>query len=114
MTPPGSGAADVAGRTPRRGRRDGNHADIVGAFQATGCSVQETTDTGLDGFPDLVVGCMGVNHLVETKNPDTEYGRRGLSASQQRFNAGWRGEPMVAVSTVDEALDLVAKWRQRR
>ncbi len=99
-------------RGRRRVRRDGNHAEIAGAFKQLGCSVADMAAAG-DGFPDLVVGCMGVNRLVEVKDPTTRYGRAGLSESQRRFNEEWRGEPMVAVSTIDEAAELVAQWRKQ-
>lgn len=93
-------------------RRDGNHAEAVGWFRDLGCSVAELPHAGIPGFPDLVVGCLGVNHLVEVKDPRTAYGRAGLSASQTAFNAEWRGEKMVAVSSIDEAAALVSNWRR--
>ncbi|WP_141233353.1 hypothetical protein [Lysobacter antibioticus] len=81
-------------------------------FEELGCSVVELHHAGIPGFPDLVVGCLGVNHLVEVKNPDTAYGRAGLNANQQTFNRDWRGERMFAVSSLDEAAALVQNWRR--
>ena len=71
------------GRRVTRGRRDGNHAAIVQAFRDTGCSVIELTDTGVPGWPDLAIGLLGRTELVEVKNPDTAYGRAGLSSMFQ-------------------------------
>lgn len=93
-------------------KRDANHDDIVADFLSLGCSVTELPHAGVPGFPDLVVGCVGVNHLVEVKNPDTDYGRAGLNPNQQVFNRDWRGERMFAVSSRDEVVVLVQNWRR--
>lgn len=95
----------------RAARRDANHNAIADRFRALGCSVFETDRVG-EGWPDLVVGVLGVNYLVEIKNPETRYGRAGLSASQTRFNDAWRGGPVVLVSSDDEATALVVNWRR--
>ena len=96
----------------RRSRRDGNHAALSRAFELVGCTVVDTASTGIPGFPDLVVGCVGVTHLVELKNPATRYGRAGLSQAQSAFNSDWRGGPMVAVSSTDEVAAVVGNWRK--
>lgn len=96
-----------------RARKDNNHDQIVKAFEQLGCSVEETVCTGLEGFPDLVVGCIGFNHLVEIKNPNSAYGRQGLNANQRDFNARWRGERMWAVHTFDDVVVLVQHWRAK-
>lgn len=97
-----------------KAKRDANHATIAGHFELLGCSIVELPHAGISGFPDLVVGCVGVNRLVEVKNPETEYGRAGLNANQRAFNERWRGERMYAVSTEDEATALVQNWRRSR
>jgi|SRR5580765_7089183 len=94
-----------------RGRRDKNHGEVKAAFAALGCTVADTAHAGIAGFPDLVVGCIGVNHLVEIKNASTSYGRHGLSAGQTTFNDGWRGAPCAVVFTALDAIVLVNNWR---
>lgn len=93
-------------------KRDANHAVIARHFEALGCSVVELPHAGVAGFPDLVVGCIGRNRLVEVKNPETRYGRAGLNTNQQAFNRDWRGEPMFTVCTEDEVTVLVQNWRR--
>lgn len=95
-----------------KARKDGNHTELARHFEALGCSVVELPHAGVAGFPDLVCGVVGVNHLVELKNPETAYGRAGLSSTQRIFNRDWRGAPMVAVSSVDEVTALVTNWRR--
>ncbi|WP_057921137.1 hypothetical protein [Lysobacter capsici] len=95
-------------------KRDANHGQIVDRFLELGCSVEELEHVGIAGFPDLVVGCIGVNHLVEVKNPDTAYGRAGLNKNQREFNGRWRGAQMIAVSSEDEVTAVVQNWRRAR
>lgn len=95
----------------RAARRDENQNTIADVFRALGCSVFETDRVG-EGFPDLIVGCLGVNHLVEVKSPETRYGRAGFNAHQLAFNQQWRGEDVALVCTEDEAVALVHNWRR--
>lgn len=95
-------------------RRDGNHGTLVAAFLRTGCTVIDTSHAGIPGWPDAVVGCLGISHLVEFKNPETRYGRSGLNSNQTAFGRDWRGSPVFVVSTVDEVLAVVANWRRAK
>lgn len=95
----------------RRKRRDGNHGTLTDAFLQAGCSVADLSGAGIPGWPDIVVGCVGRNHLVELKNPDTAYGRAGLNPNQQAFARTWRGGPIHQAATLDDVIGLVAQWR---
>lgn len=95
----------------RRGRRDGNHCKLAGLFRRLGCSVVDTVDTGIPGWPDLAVGLFNVTHLIELKSPDTSYGRKGLNANQTAFARDWKGSPVHVVSTEDDVISLVRTWR---
>lgn len=69
-------------------QKDLNHDSIVAEFERLGCVVEDTTCIG-QGYPDIVVGLPGFMAvlLVEIKNPNSEYGRNGLSRAQARFAA---------------------------
>lgn len=95
-----------------RSKRDANHAELAKRFEDLGCTVQDLSHAGVAGWPDVVVGCIGRNHLVEFKNPGTAYGRAGLNANQREFAQRWRGGQMYAVSTPDEVDVLVQNWRR--
>lgn len=97
-------------RTPVR--RDANHQRIADRFAALGCSVEDLSASRVTGIADLLVGLLGRDVHVEVKNPNTAYGRRGLSESQQRWARDWRGAPTVAISTEDEADALVQNLRK--
>jgi hypothetical protein len=92
--------------------KDRNHDGLVSVFRELGCSVAELVDTGLPGWPDLAVGCIGVTHLVELKNPETAYGRAGMNANQSAFARDWRGEKVYLVDSVDGVCELVGHWRR--
>lgn len=97
-------------------RRDGNHSALVSAFERLGCSVADMTKVGIDGFPDVLVGCAGVSgrawHLVEFKDPSQAYGRKGLSKPQKEFDAASKGEAVYCVNSVDGVIALVNEWRR--
>ena len=93
-------------------RRDSNHDAIANDFRELGCSVADLENTGVEGWPDIGVGCVGVTHLVEIKNPDTAYGRAGLSKSQSAFARDWRGGPIYVARTRDDVVALVQEWRR--
>ncbi|PXV54214.1 hypothetical protein SAMN04487785_1146 [Dyella jiangningensis] len=99
----------------RHSKKDANHDAIVARFQALGCSVIEMHATGIPGMPDLAIGLSCPNgritQLVEVKNPETAYGRRGLNANQTAFARDWRGGKIWTVTGVDEATALVQNWR---
>ena len=74
-----------------RGRTDGTQTEIVKALRKLGATVAVTSALG-DGFPDLVVGWRGVNHLVEVKNGSLSPSKRELTPDEEKFHATWRGE----------------------
>ena len=90
---------------PRAHKVDANQPEIIAAFRALGCSVHDCSGVG-QGFPDLVVGCAGVNMLVECK---TDEGT--LTPDQVRFIDEWRGLVYI-IRSAQEARDLVIQTRQ--
>lgn len=98
---------------PRFARRlDGNHNALVAVFERLGCSVLDLTKTGVAGCPDVLVGCQGIDHKVEFKDPSQAYGRKGLSAVQSEFSRLWRGESVYTVDSEDGVIALVNQWRK--
>lgn len=93
-------------------RRDTNHAPLTRAFEALGCTVADLSHAGVPGWPDVVVGCVGVNHLVEFKSMETAYGRAGLNPNQQAFSRDWRGGQVFVVTSDLEVQALVGNWRR--
>lgn len=94
-------------------RYDANHHALTSDFLALGCTVLDAHASGIPGQPDVIVGCLGMNHLVEYKNPQTVYGRAGLSSSQTNFQRHWNGGPVYTVTCTDDCIELVNLWRTR-
>jgi endogenous inhibitor of DNA gyrase (YacG/DUF329 family) len=67
-------------------RRDKNHPEIVAAFKKLGCDVIDMAELG-NGCPDIAVYCRNTWHVIEIKNPETKYGKRGLSNRQKTWAA---------------------------
>lgn len=84
----------------RAARTDENQAEIVRTLEAHGCTVQSLASVGA-GVPDLLVGYLRTNHLLEVKS---EKGK--LRDTQVRWIDGWRGAVHV-VRTPEEALRAV-------
>lgn len=95
-----------------RGSKDRNHDTLADAFRALGCSVVDLPESGIPGFPDVVVGCVGATHMVEFKNPDTAYGRAGLTAQQSAFARDWRGAAPCVATCAEDVVALVQRWRK--
>lgn len=88
-------------------RIDPNHADIVQALRAAGCTVLELKRAG-KGVPDLLVGARGETYLLEVKAPGRlSAGAKRSLERQQQWAGAWRGRPVAFVTSVDEALQAV-------
>lgn len=85
----------------KHGKRDNAHTDIVHALRSAGCSVVDLGDVG-NGCPDLLVGCRGLERLMEVKSPGET-----LNWQQSQFHASWRGRGIAIVRDVKEALTAV-------
>jgi len=96
----------------RKARVDANQKDIRDAFLAMGCSVADTSRLG-EGFPDLVVGCSGVNLLIEVKDGDKPPSARKLTESEEKFMNGWLGQYTI-IETEDQVIELVNSVRRRK
>jgi len=86
----------------RAARIDSNHAEIVAALRKCGASVINLSRVG-EGCPDLLVGMLGRNVLLEVK---AEKGR--VRPNQQALIATWPGEAYI-VRSVDEALAAILR-----
>jgi Holliday junction resolvase len=88
-------------------RTDRNQAEIVKALRQIGCTVTPTHMVG-DGFPDLVVGRNGVNHLLEVKDGAKPPSGRQLTTDEKKFHIEWRGVVHIVYS-IDDALQVVQR-----
>lgn len=89
----------------RAARTDSNQTEIVEALRAIGCSVQSLASVG-QGVPDLLVGFMKKNFLLEVKDGDKSPSQRRLTTDELLWHNGWNGKVAV-VNNVKEALAAV-------
>lgn len=81
----------------RKAKVDANQKEIVEGLRKSGCSVAVTSDAH-KGFPDIVVGCMGKNIMIEIKDGKKSPSERKLTNDQVEFRAAWSGQYDVACS----------------
>ena len=94
----------------RVARVDANHKAVTEAFRAMGCSVTSTAQLG-KGFPDLCVGVVGRNLLIEVKDSAKRPSARKLTPDQEEFKATWRGS-ILYVDNAREVLGIVNAMRR--
>lgn len=97
--------------TRRAPRLDNNHAAIVAGIKERlpGAVVQSLAGVG-KGVPDLLVGFMGVNILLEVKAPGGGITR--LTPAEADWHIRWKGQA-CAVDSVDEAVEVIL-WAVRQ
>lgn len=93
----------------RAAKVDTNQPEIVDAFRRLGCLVAHTHMVG-QGFPDIVVSCMGVPRLIEIKDGKLSPSARKLTPPEAIFHRDWDGMVWVVESTGD-VVRLVRQWR---
>tara|TARA_R110000868_G_scaffold402796_1_gene679465 strand:+ start:140 stop:415 length:276 start_codon:yes stop_codon:yes gene_type:complete len=78
---------------------DLNQGVIIQALRTAGASVL------VIGQPvDLLVGHAGKTILMEIKNPQTSYGKKGANPYQRTFMDSWAGGPVALIDTPQAAL----------
>ena len=86
----------------RASRRDENEKEIVEALRAVGATVYLLNEPC-----DLLVGYHNQTILMELKNPNSQYGKKGFNANQKHFAENWKGGPFCLVDSVDSALRML-------
>lgn len=89
------------------GNRDANHIELTKLYEQLGCTVVDTHGVGF-GFPDAVVGLVGVTELVEFKTEDGQ-----PNTAQERFSRDWRGSRVRIVRSAADVLAHVSEVRRR-
>jgi len=74
-------------------------------MRAIGATVQTLAAVG-DGCPDLLVGWMGRNLLLEVKDGSKPPSQQRLNDRQLRWHREWRGR-VTTVASVEEALEVL-------
>lgn len=88
---------------------DTNQEALIDEARKHGASVKVLDQVGL-GFPDLLLGYLGVNLLVEVKHKKAK-----LTPIQKSFHAGWGGQVCVCRTRADirRLLAWVRRMKER-
>jgi len=84
-------------------RVDSNQRTIVAALRAVGATVESL---GGKGVPDLLVGFLGRNYLLEVKAR-----KKRLNVHQEKWHVGWGGQVAI-VRTIADALEAIGIERE--
>lgn len=89
-------------------RRDGNHFEIIQAFQQVGCTTIDVSQTPC-GF-DILVGYGGLTMPVEIKTGPKEK----LSDYEQKVHDGWTGGKRIVwdMDGVIETVNTLRRWHK--
>lgn len=87
-----------------RGAVDANQEEIVLALKGAGVGVISMAQVQR-GVPDIFAALNNRSVFLEVKNPQTAYGRSGLTRMQKRFADSWQGEIYI-VTSPEEALSV--------
>lgn len=90
----------------RAARIDDNQIEIVNGLRKFGCSVLVLSMIG-KGCPDILVGYLGANYLIEIKDGNKIPSKRKLTPDEIEFISNWRGDVIVTES-LQYALDILS------
>ena len=93
----------MAGTYYRKHKVDAIHYEALAWFRAVGFSAEDTSKRG-DGYPDIALGCAGVDIGVELKTDNAP-----LTPAQMVAHAAWRGHPRVIL----RSMAAVKEWGLR-
>ena len=89
----------MAGSYYRKHKTDAIHYEALAWFVQVGFSAADTSKQG-DGYPDIALGCSGVDIGVELKTDNAP-----LTPAQVKAHAAWRGHPRVILRSMAEGKD---------
>ena len=81
----------------KKARVDANQKEIVQELRKRGISVLHTHQLG-KGAPDIIVGYMNSNYLIELKDGNKSKSQQRLTKDELDFSLKWRGSYAVCNS----------------
>ena len=93
----------------RRQRSDDNQPALIKVARKMGASVLVLSRTE---SIDLLIGCGGIDQIVEIKDGAKVPSQRKLSPDETKFHDEWQGRTPVIINNEQEMIDLVAWMRK--
>ena len=95
----------------KKARVDANQKEIVQELRKRGISVLHTHQLG-KGAPDIVVGYMNSNYLIELKDGNKSKSQQRLTKDELDFSLKWRGSYAVC-NSLEQILLLIDYDKER-
>ena len=95
----------------KKARVDANQKEIVQELRKRGISVLHTHQLG-KGAPDIVVGYMNSNYLIELKDGNKSKSQQRLTKDELDFSLKWRGNYAVC-NSLEQILLLIDYDKER-
>lgn len=89
----------------KKARVDANQKEIVQELRERGISVLHTHQLG-KGAPDIIVGYMNSNYLIELKDGNKSKSQQRLTKDELDFSIKWRGSYAVC-NSLEQILLLI-------
>ena len=89
----------------KKARVDANQKEIVQELRKRGISVLHTHQLGR-GAPDIIVGYMNSNYLIELKDGNKSKSQQRLTKDELEFSLKWRGNYAVC-NSLEQILLLI-------
>jgi Holliday junction resolvase len=95
----------------KKARVDANQKEIVQELRKRGISVLHTHQLG-KGAPDIIVGYMNSNYLIELKDGNKSKSQQRLTKDELDFSLKWRGNYAVC-NSLEQILLLIDYDKER-
>tara|TARA_R100000426_G_scaffold13940_1_gene13437 strand:+ start:4335 stop:4646 length:312 start_codon:yes stop_codon:yes gene_type:complete len=95
----------------KKARVDANQKEIVQELRKRGISVLHTHQLG-KGAPDIIVGYMNSNYLIEIKDGNKSKSQQRLTKDELDFSLKWRGSYAVC-NSLEQILLLIDYDKER-
>lgn len=95
----------------KKARVDANQKEIVQELRKRGISVLHTHQLG-KGAPDIIVGYMNSNYLIELKDGNKSKSQQRLTKDELDFSLKWRGSYAVC-NSLEQILLLIDYDKER-
>ena len=95
----------------KKARVDANQKEIVQELRKRGISVLHTHQLGR-GAPDIIVGYMNSNYLIELKDGNKSKSQQRLTKDELDFSLKWRGSYAVC-NSLEQILLLIDYDKER-
>jgi Holliday junction resolvase len=89
----------------KKARVDANQKEIVQQLRKRGISVLHTHQLG-KGAPDIIVGYMNYNYLIEIKDGNKSKSQQKLTPDELEFASKWGGNYAVC-NSLEQILQLI-------